>query len=116
MSILDDVRDEIGRITISKNELENDIKTIHSAYEQIEDVRAQVKPEFLDDYQGKFEGEARNTLFLRLQKIHDSLKQQSEICEKTEKNMRKTLEKFKSTEIELIAKMHQLIAELSGGS
>jgi uncharacterized protein YukE len=115
MSILDDVRNELGRITISKSELESDIKTIHSAYEQIENVRAQLKPEFLNEYQGKFEGEARNTLFGCLQKIYGSLEREAEVCSKTEKNMRNTLETFKRTESELVARMHQLIAELSGG-
>lgn len=115
MSIIDDVKNEPGGITINKDELESDIKTIHSAYEQIENVRAQVKPELLEEYQGKFEGEARNTLFLRLQKIFESLEREAESCKKVEKNMRNTLETFKQTESELIAKMHQLIAELSGG-
>ena len=115
MSILDDVRNELGRITISKAELENDIQTIRNARMQIENARAQVKPELLEEYQGKFEGEARNTLFLRLQKIYESLGREAELCDKTEKNMKKILDTFKQTESALIARIHELIAELSGG-
>jgi prefoldin subunit 5 len=116
MSILDDARNELGRITISKSELESDIQTIRNARQQIEDARTQVRPELLEEYQGKFEGEARNTLFLRLQKIYESLGREAESCNKAEKNMQDTLEAFKRTESELVAKMHQLIAELSGGN
>jgi archaellum component FlaC len=115
MSILDDVKNELGKITISKEELENDIKTIRSAYEQIDNARAQVKPELLNEYQGKFEGEARNTLFECLKKIYESLGREAEACESTEKNMKNTLERYKQTESDLVAEMHRLIAELSGG-
>jgi chaperonin cofactor prefoldin len=105
MGQLEDLRNAIGKITINKEELQNDIKDIEKALNLLEQAREIVKP---DINKAVFEGEASAALENHLVRLHKSMETKYDECAGTASFMKKVLEEFKRTEIDLQNKINSI--------